>query len=72
MVQTSDWYGNTAQLGLPNPQSRSSAQYQLLDLTANNYGAFTLDVKSVLNKDLGGILGGTQCKMVDNVKWMLT
>jgi hypothetical protein len=25
------------------------------------YGAFTLDVKSVLNENLGGILGGTQC-----------
>ncbi len=24
-------------------------------------GAFTLDVKSVLNDNLGGILGGTQC-----------
>ncbi len=26
-----------------------------------SYGAFTLDVKSVLNENLGGILGGTQC-----------
>ncbi len=26
-----------------------------------NYGAFTLDVKSLLNENLGGILGGTQC-----------
>jgi hypothetical protein len=25
------------------------------------YGAFTLDVKSMLNGNLGGILGGTQC-----------
>jgi hypothetical protein len=24
-------------------------------------GVFTLDVKSVLNENLGGILGGTQC-----------
>jgi hypothetical protein len=24
-------------------------------------GASTLDVKSVLNENLGGILGGTQC-----------
>jgi hypothetical protein len=24
------------------------------------YGAFTLDVKLVLNENLGGILGGTQ------------
>jgi hypothetical protein len=27
------------------------------------YGAFTLDVKSVLNENLRGILGGTQCQM---------
>jgi hypothetical protein len=26
-----------------------------------NYGAFTLDVKSMLNENLGGILGGTPC-----------
>jgi hypothetical protein len=25
------------------------------------YGAFTLDVKSMLNKNLGGILGDTHC-----------
>jgi len=25
------------------------------------YGAFTLDVKLVLNENLGGILGGTHC-----------
>jgi hypothetical protein len=25
------------------------------------YGAFTLDVKSMSNENLGGILGGTQC-----------
>jgi hypothetical protein len=25
------------------------------------YGAFTLDAKSTLNENLGGILGGTQC-----------
>jgi hypothetical protein len=30
----------------------------LIELT---YGAFTLSVKSVLNENLGGILGGTQC-----------
>jgi hypothetical protein len=28
---------------------------------SQNTGAFTLDVKSVLNENLGGILGGTQC-----------
>jgi len=27
------------------------------------YGAFTLNVKLVLNENLGGILGGTQCEM---------
>jgi hypothetical protein len=27
----------------------------------NSYGAFTLDVKSMLNENLGGILCGTQC-----------
>jgi len=27
----------------------------------NVHGAFTLDVKSVLNENLGGIQGGTQC-----------
>ncbi len=32
-----------------------------------SYGAFTLDVKSVLNENLGGILGGTQCYMDDIV-----
>jgi hypothetical protein len=26
-----------------------------------SYGAFTLDVKSMLNENLGGILGGTNC-----------
>ncbi len=25
------------------------------------YGAFTLDVKSMFNENLGGILGGTHC-----------
>ncbi len=28
-----------------------------------NNGAFTLDVKLMLNENLGGILGGTQCQM---------
>jgi hypothetical protein len=26
-----------------------------------HYGAFTLDVKSVVNENVGGILGGTHC-----------
>jgi hypothetical protein len=32
-----------------------------------SYGAFTLDVKSVLNENLGGILGSMQCKIGDNL-----
>ncbi len=31
------------------------------------YGAFTFHVKSVINENLGGILGGTQCLMVNNL-----
>jgi hypothetical protein len=30
-------------------------------LLYNSYGAFTLDVKLVLNENLGDILGGIQC-----------
>jgi hypothetical protein len=30
-------------------------------------GAFTLDVKSVLNENLGGILGGSQCWIGDGL-----
>jgi hypothetical protein len=30
-------------------------------------GAFTLDAKLMLNKNLGGILGGTQCQMGDSI-----
>jgi len=30
-------------------------------LLYSSYGAFTLNVKPVLNENLGGILGGTQC-----------
>jgi hypothetical protein len=32
-----------------------------LQQAALYYGAFTLEVKLVLNENLGGILGGTQC-----------
>ncbi len=32
-----------------------------------SYGAFTLAVKSVLNENLGGILGGTQFWMGDGL-----
>jgi hypothetical protein len=38
------------------PAFRSRVRQQPL-----TYDAFTLDVKSVLNEILGGILGGTQC-----------
>ncbi len=31
------------------------------EIIGKYYGAFTLDVKSTLNENLGGILGGTQC-----------
>jgi len=34
---------------------------QALPTIYHSHGAFTLDVKSVLNDNLGGILGGTQC-----------
>jgi hypothetical protein len=33
----------------------------MITLQRQPYGAFTLDVKSVLNENLVGILGGTQC-----------
>jgi hypothetical protein len=32
-------------------------------VSLNDNGAFTLDVKSMLNENLGGILGGTQFQM---------
>jgi hypothetical protein len=35
--------------------------------TPTSNGAFTLEVNSVLNKNLGGILGGTQCEMGDGL-----
>jgi hypothetical protein len=34
-----------------------------LQITFDTYGAFTLDVKSVLNENLGGNLSGTRCEM---------
>jgi hypothetical protein len=33
----------------------------VLEFACTPYGAFTLDVKSVLNENLGGIIDGTQC-----------
>ncbi len=41
----------SSKTGLPKPQNIE---------TNLHYGAFTLDVKSVLNENLGGILGGTR------------
>ncbi len=35
--------------------------FGIVSLVALYYGAFTLDVKSVLNENLDDILGGTQC-----------
>ncbi len=43
--------------GLHHAWSHPNRQY--IHLSYN--GAFTLDVKSVLNENLGGILGGMQC-----------
>jgi hypothetical protein len=40
-------------------ESNHTTQYKVP--SKNTYDAFTLDVKSMLNKNLGGILGGTQC-----------
>ncbi len=45
-------------IGMPNIPTfsiLSSAEVRVV-----LYGAFTLDVKLVLNENLGGILGGTQ------------
>jgi hypothetical protein len=39
----------------------SLSSFGLRVMYMNNYGAFALDVKSMLNENLGGILGGTQC-----------
>jgi hypothetical protein len=36
-------------------------QAMIYGKVVNYNGAFTLDVKSILNENLGGILGGTQC-----------
>ncbi len=35
--------------------------FAVVEVPSLIYGAFTLNVKSVLNGSLGGILGGTQC-----------
>jgi hypothetical protein len=42
-----------------NCMKAAGAPYSFLAL--KTYGAFTLDVKSMFNENLGGILGGTQC-----------
>jgi hypothetical protein len=41
--------------------TRNPVQGLGLQKKISTYGAFTLHVKSVLNENLGGILGGTQC-----------
>jgi hypothetical protein len=38
-----------------------NSDHQIQQIHWPYYDAFTLDVKSVLNENLGGILGGTQC-----------
>jgi hypothetical protein len=42
------------------PKKKKKKKRNLLNDVISNIGAFTLDVKSVLNENLGGILGGTQ------------
>jgi hypothetical protein len=49
------------------PKSRYIYGFEKIPIRINTslrvystYGAFTLDVKSMLNENLGGILGGTQ------------
>jgi hypothetical protein len=47
---------------LPKRQSLQSYKSdQINPIVKLTYGAFTLGVKSVLNENLGGILGGSQC-----------
>jgi hypothetical protein len=38
-----------------------TSRLQFLGYNEDYYGAFTLDVKSMLIENLGGILGVTQC-----------
>jgi hypothetical protein len=44
-----------------------SSSFQNDKFGFDSYGAFTLDVKSMLNENLDGILGGTQCQMGDSL-----
>jgi hypothetical protein len=44
-----------------NPPKDSKGFRVFTPTQTPSYGAFTLDTKSVLNKNLGGILGSTQC-----------
>ncbi len=47
-----------------SPRGLVDSAVEVMDLlwpVATTSGAFTLDVKSVLSENLGGILGGTQC-----------
>jgi hypothetical protein len=46
------------------PSLRAGGYFMMglvLELYGCTNGAFTLDVQLVLNENLGGILGGTQC-----------
>jgi hypothetical protein len=57
----------------PNTRISSGARYVTSSINLNftilysYYGAFTLDVKLLLNENLGGILGVTQCKWGDSL-----
>jgi hypothetical protein len=51
---------NSQYNSLPNLSLVSISHQPCLHLNMH-YGAFTLDIKSVLNENLCGILGGTQC-----------
>jgi hypothetical protein len=40
--------------------------------TSTTNGAFTLDVMSLLNENLGGILGGMQCQVGDSLMFAVS
>jgi hypothetical protein len=46
---------------LKDPPTIRSHQVFFAHVLKDSYAAFTLDVKSVLNENLGDILDGTQC-----------
>jgi hypothetical protein len=55
------WKSNSI-LFFKSPKQKTYLEYYNIQLGCLSYynGAFTLDVKSMLNVNLGGILGGTQ------------